>query len=65
MRHQRRVVGARNILIYAAVRMGVMAKTELTKLLPLSMSGIIGGYNKVIVRDELKRLAEKISKQFV
>ncbi|KYZ76132.1 hypothetical protein AXX12_06730 [Anaerosporomusa subterranea] len=64
-RHDRRVVEARNILIYVAVRMGVMTKTELTKVLPLSMSGIIGGYNKVVDRDELKRLAEKISKQFV
>ena len=42
-----------------------MTKTELTKVLPLSMSGIIGGYNKVVDRDELKRLAEKVSKQFV
>ncbi|QDR83421.1 hypothetical protein [Sporomusa termitida] len=60
-RHDRRVVAAINILIYVAVRMGVMTKTELTKMLSLSMSEIIRGYNKVVDRDELKRLAEKIS----
>lgn len=60
-RHDRRVVAARNILIYVAVRMAVMTKTELTKVLPLSMSGIIRGYNKVVDNDDLKRLAEKIS----
>ena len=50
------------MLIYVAVRMGVMTKTELTKVLPLSMSGIISGYNKVVDRDEMKRLADTISK---
>jgi hypothetical protein len=45
--------------------MGVMTKPELTKVLPLSMSGIIVGYNKVFDRDELKRLAERISKKSV
>lgn len=64
-RHDRGVVQARNILIYVTVRMGVMTKTELTNVLPLSMSGIISGYNKVDDRDGLRRLAEQISKQFV
>ena len=41
-----------------------MTKTELTKVLPLSMSGIIGGYNNVVDRDERKLLAERISKLF-
>jgi hypothetical protein len=54
------VVGFRGL----AVRMGVMTKLELTKVLPLSMSGIIGGYNKVVDRGKLKRLAERISNQF-
>ena len=58
-RYNRQVAEARDTLIYAASRAG-MTKTQLSKVLPLSVAGVIKGFNRVVINEKLKDCAEQM-----
>jgi len=63
-KYDRQVVQVRDIVIYLAIQFGVMTKTELSRILPLSLVGIIKSYNKVHQEEKLHQKAEELCEKF-
>lgn len=63
-KYNRQISAARDILIYLAVEAGGITKTELTKILSLSIAGIIKSFNKVLENHQMRQWAESFLKEF-
>jgi REP element-mobilizing transposase RayT len=59
-KYSRQVAQARDMVIYTAIQLGIMSKTELSTRLPVSLVSIIKSYNKVAGEEKLKQRVEQM-----
>ncbi|HEY3426681.1 MAG TPA: transposase [Negativicutes bacterium] len=59
-KYNRQVAQARDMVIYTAIRLGIMSKTELSTRLPVSLVSVIKSYNKVAGEEKLKQQVERM-----
>lgn len=59
-KYDRQVAEARDIVIYVACELGIMSKSELSKILPISITGIIKSYDRVLNDKTEKQRAGEI-----
>lgn len=64
-KYDRRVAEARDIFIYIVNELGIMSKSELSKMLPISLAGIIKSYTRTVDDEVLKRRADKIKNSLI
>ncbi len=64
-KYDRQVAEARDILIYIVSEFGIMSKSELSNMLPLSVTGIIKSYNRIFEDIVVKQRGEEIKNSLI